>query len=237
MTYLVGDIVTRTLRLAGIVGIGQRQTSDDAQTALDALNDILAQWQVQRWLVWSLTTTSVTSTGALSYTIGAGGTFNIPRPDRLESAFVRFKNTGGSITVDQPIVLIQSREDYNRIAVKNIGSLPQGVFYDNTYPLGSLYFWPVPTSGQYDLYITTKTAIPVLTSLTQVIAMPPEYIAALRYELAGVLRAEYTLPLDPKLEILTIKAKSIIRNANAKIPLLQVGTRNGYYNPYSDQAS
>ena len=238
MTYLVGDIVTRSLRLAGIIGIGQRMSSDDAQTTMDALSDILAQWQVQRWLVYGLTTSSITANGALSYSIGPGGDFNMVRPERIESAFMRFKNTG-TVTVDRPLALINAREDYNLLSVKNIGSVPNSVFYDNAFPLGNLFFWPVPLSATCDLFVTTKIALPQISSMTQVLSMPPEYIAPLRYELASVLRAEYTLPPNAKIEALMTKGKSILRNANAQVPTLRLGVsvpggHSGVYNPYSD---
>ena len=238
MAYLVGDIVARSLRMSGIIGIGQRMSSDDAQTTMDALSDILAQWQVQRWLVYGLETHSVTANGALSYSIGPGGDFNMVRPDRIEAAFMRFNNTGVT-TVDRPLVLINAREDYNRIATKNIGSVPNSVFYDNAYPVGELYFWPVPASGTCNLFVTTKTPLPQISDMTQVLDMPPEYIAPLRYELASLLRTEYTLPPDPKLEALLTKGKSILRNANAQVPTLRMGAtvpggNGGWYNPYSD---
>ena len=241
MTYLVGDIVTRSLRLAGIIGIGQRMSPVDAQTSMDALQDILAQWQVQRWLVYGLTTNSITATGQLSYTIGPGGDINMVRPDRIESAFMRFRNSG-AVTVDRSLALINSREDYNQITVKNIGSIPAAVYYDNAFPLGSLYFWPVPLGGTCDLFVTTKIALPLISDMTQVLSMPPAYFAALRYELASVLRVEYTLPPDPKLEGMVTKAKAILRNSNAQVPTLRMGSavpggNGGWYNPYSDSWS
>ena len=238
MTYLVGDIIARAFRLAGIIGVGQRMSADDMQTATDALTDILAQWQVERWLVYSLTTTSLTSTGQMSYTVGPGQDFNMVRPDRIEAAYFRFFNTGPT-TVDRMLKLINSREDYNAIAVKNIGSFPDSVYYENSFPVGLLYFWPLPIAGQSQLFVTTKTTLPIITDMTQLLDVPPEYIAPLRYELASVLRSEYTMPVDPKLEALLIKGNSILRNANAQIPTLRIdaltpGAGHGWYNPYSD---
>lgn len=241
MTYLVGDIIVRAMRLAGVIGVGQSMSSDDAQTAMDALTDILAQWQVQRWLVYGQVTAQIVATGQMAYTIGPGQDFNMVRPDRIESAYMRFFNTG-VVTVDRPLALIQSREDYNALTLKNLGSIPNSVYYDNTFPNGSLYFWPVPMAGQSQLFVSTKIALPIISGLTQLLDMPPEYISALRFELASLLKVEYTMPPDAKLEAMLIKAKSVLRNANAQIPVLNIprgvpGGRGGWYNPYSDSPS
>lgn len=242
MSYTVLDLITRAFRIAGIIGVGQSLTADDTTTAMDALNDILAQWQVQRWLVWSEVTTGVTSTGAESYSIGTGGDFNITRPDRIESGFMRFLRASTPVTVDRPLRLIQSREDYNRLRLKNLGSIPEAVFYDNAYPLGNLYFWPVPLAGDYEVFVSTKTILPNFSDLTTTISVPPEYIAAMRYELAVILREEYQMPPSPVLLAAMTKAKTVLRNANAQIPSLGVGRmvpgqNGGWYSPYSDDVT
>jgi len=235
----VGDLILRAQRLAGVIGIGQTADAEDAKTAREALNDLLAQWQVQRWLVYGTVTNTVVSTGAKSYTIGTGGDFNQSRPDRIESAYMRFLSTNTSTPVDLSLSLITAREDYNALSLKELGSIPNSVFYDNSYPIGKLYFWPVPLVGVYGLYITTKVQLQNFPDLTTAIQMPPEYISAMRYELASILRVEYQLGVDPKLEAMVMKSQTVLRNANAQIGTLRMptgipGGRAGWYNPYSD---
>src|ERR1700712_4620744 len=111
-----GDLIAYCFRISGVAGVGQSVSSDDANDALETLSEMLAQWQQKRWLAYTLTETVKTSTGASSYTIGAGGDFDMARPDRLESAFVRYLNNSGGQTIDYPVSIIGSREDYNRIA-------------------------------------------------------------------------------------------------------------------------
>ena len=86
------------------------------------MNMMLAQWQRKRWMVYSLDDVAFTPTGAASYTVGLGGTVNIPRPDRIEAAFVRLTN--GAMPVDYPLALLEAREDYNKIALKNLQTFP-----------------------------------------------------------------------------------------------------------------
>lgn len=65
---------------------------------------------------------SFAATGAQSYTVGAGQSINITRPDRIEAAFVRLVN--GTQAVDYPLDLLGSREDYNKIALKGLSTFP-----------------------------------------------------------------------------------------------------------------
>jgi hypothetical protein len=96
--------------------------AEDANDALTLLNAMLAQWQRKRWLVYSLDDVSFPATGQPSYTVGVGQNINIQRPDRIEAAFVRLVN--GPQSVDYPLDLLSSREDYNDIALKSLETFP-----------------------------------------------------------------------------------------------------------------
>src|SRR6185312_10888366 len=146
----------------------------------------------KRWLIWHLIDTAFTSTGALSYTVGTGGNFNIPRPDRLENGnFIRQTIPSQPNLVDYPLGLIEAREDYNRISLKTLGTFPQWVFYDPAYPTGNLFVWPVPQASLYEIHICTKEQLSQFTSLSQTISLPQEYMAAIHHNLVVRLRAAY----------------------------------------------
>lgn len=239
--YTVGQLIAQTLKIAGVLGVGQTASAEDSNDCLQQLNQILAQWQRKRWLVYGEVTTSLVATGALTYSVGPTGDFPIARPGRLESAFMRFLNQSGTVTVDIPLQLIQSREDYNLITVKNLNTVPLGVYYDNNVPLGTLYFWPVPKAGAYELFISTTSTLQSFTSLTQIITMPPEYLAAMQWTLAVTLRPMYGLAPDPTIAALALDAQNALRNSNAQIATLTMpgnlpGQGQGYYSPYSDWA-
>jgi|ERR1700742_217021 len=232
------DIITQALKKSGILGVGQTAQYEDLNDAFQDLNDMLAQWQRQRWLIWHLVTTGITSTGAQSYTVGPGGDFDIARPDRIESAFLRQIITTQPNEVDYPLDIIEAREDYNRIALKTLGTFPRYVFYDAAYPIGVLYPWPIPQANTYQVFISTKASLTQFTALNQDIVLPPEYIAALKWNLAVRLRPSYQLPEDPQITALAYSSLNIIRNANAQVPRLAMPddlVKNGNYNIYSDQ--
>lgn len=226
------------MRKAGVIGIGQNMSGEDFNDAFDDLYQILSQWQRKRWLVWNLTTIGLTSTGAQSYTVGTGGNYNIARPDKIESAFVRQLLTSTPNQVDNPLDILQSKEDYNRITLKRLTSLPFCIFYDSAYPFGILYPWPIPQANIYQVHISIKTPLQLLTSLAETITMPPEYIPALTYLLAQRLRQAYQLPIDPRLDGMVKDAMAVIRAANTQIPTLQlpreITPNGGVYNIFSD---
>jgi hypothetical protein len=90
------QVMWLALRAAGRIDDAQSvsDTSADWDMAFSMLNGMVSQWQRRRWLVPNLVDTWTNSTGAQSYTVMPGGDFDIPRPDRIESAFARF----GTIT-------------------------------------------------------------------------------------------------------------------------------------------
>lgn len=217
-------LLTNALVDAGIVGIDESIEQPILNRAFTQANWLLAQWARKRWLVYRLEDYSFVSTGAQTYTVGAGQVINMnPRPDRLEYAFLRFLQNGGTAgttPVDIPLDIIQSREDYSRIAVKNVGTLPWRIFYDPAWPIGVLFPWPVPQASLYEIHCGFKVVLPRFSSLQQPINFPPEYEAALNWCLVRNLRASNQMPADPTIESLARDGLNTIRLANQAIGTL-----------------
>lgn len=236
-TTTPGGLIALALKLAGVIGEGQTASAEDTNDALALLQMMLSGWQQKRWLVYHLVDVPFVSTGAQSYTVGAGGNFNTLRPDMINAAYFRQLFNAGEQPVDYPFTIIPSREDYNRIALKELGTYPQYMFYDASYPLGTLYCYPVPESGQFEIHLTIKENLGALTSLTQTINLPPEYQEAVLYNLAARLRPMYQLPPDPSVVALAVSSLENIRVANAQIPLLEIpdlpGNGGSWFNPFS----
>lgn len=234
------SLITQALKVSGVLGQGQIASAEDMNDALQHMNQMIAQWRTQRWLVYRLAEAVKVSTGAQSYTVGLGGDFNIQRPEQLASGFFRQLNpsAGTSGLVDFPMYIIPSREDYNRIALKQMPSFPQAVFYDNTYPLGRLIMWPV-VSTNFEIHISCLENLEQIDSLIQVINLPPEYDAALMWNLAARLRPSYQLPPDQTVTAMAKVALNVIRNATNQVPLARIdpsltGINGVRYDMYSD---
>jgi len=239
-------VVYDALRRSGITGRGITPSSADTTDALADLNDMLGQWRSQRYMVWSLLNTGFVGDGRITpYTVGPGGDFNMtPRPNRIESAFLRQLSTGGAgnLPVDTPLKVIEAREDYDRISTKTLTSFPQSVFLDTKMPLADLYVYPWPSPpGMYSVHITTKNTMPVITLATDLSSFPEPYVPAMKFNLARRLRQAYGKGMKPDPELIKFANDSLdtIQQMNLQLPemvmplgLLPYGAG---YNIYSDQ--
>ena len=239
---IVGDLISLALKDAGVLGVGQVPLAEDSNDSLARLNMMVSQWNRRRWLVFNLVDSYLQCTGAQSYTVGPGGDFNIARPASVNAAFMRMQpgpnGQPGPSSVDYNLEMIDAREDWNKIQVKGISSFSYYCFYDSGYPLGRVYFWPVPQSI-YEIHITTMAPISQFTALNQAINLPPEYYEALLYNLMQRLRVGYRLPPDEEINGLARAALQTIRTSNTQVPRLSVPNDlkgRGKYNIYSDQA-
>lgn len=235
---LASDLINLALTDSGVLGQGQSASAQDQSDCLRRANQMLSQWSKRRWLVWHLVETSLVCTGAQSYTVGAGGNFNITRPDRIEFAFLRQVAPSTPTPVDFPLRQIQSREEYSALNLKGLVASPSDrFFYDSAYPLGAIYPWPIP-SASFELHILTKDVFQQFAALTDTLTLPPEYEEAIYYNLMVRLRIAYRLPADREVNAMARAALNTIRKANFQIGVLSMPrslrSRWATYNVYSD---
>jgi hypothetical protein len=237
------DLINLALLDAGVIGVGQTANAEDTNNAWTRLLWLLQQWQRKRYLVFQLKELGVVSTGAQSYSIGPGGDVNVPvRPDRLDNGcYFRQLVQSSPNQVDYPLELLESWEDYSRVALKSLQTFPAYVFYDPGFPLGTLHFWPVPQPAIYQMFVLAKVNLSTLfatqTTLLDAI-LPNEYFQALYLSLAEILRTAYRLPVDPILVQRAKESREVLRGANTALARLRMPdslVRPGVYNPYSDQ--
>lgn len=225
MLNTVGDLIDFSLRTSGILGVGQTAQAEDSYTGLDWLRTIMGQWKRKRWLVYVQQTVGVdVSTGAQSYTIGgtgcdfdAGG-----RVDHITAAVCRILGTQPPNLVDLPLEIIMAHEDWARISVKTLETLPAYVFLDTGYPTGRVWFWPVPPAGMYGLYLICKAPLPTYVALTDPINLPDEYLEALIWSLCVRLQMSYGLSARPDHVAALNQAMNTLRMANAQIAMLEI---------------
>ncbi len=238
MPTLGSDLFDLALKDSGVISQGQTALASMKADTLRRANMMISQWSRRRWLVYRLVDTGLACTGAASYTVGAGGAFNIARPDRLEAAYLRQTIPNTSTPVDFPLALIESREDYSRIALKSLAASPsEGVFYDSNFPLGAVYPWPIPSTN-YELHIVTKEVLQQFAAYTDALALPPEYEEAIYLNLMVRLRMAYRLPTDDMIVGLAKASLKTIRASNFQIAKLQMPgalRTPRAYNVYADR--
>jgi hypothetical protein len=244
MTTL-NDVITEAWRKSGVLGLGQSMTGDDTVSAVQDFNDMVAQWQTQRWMTWGLQELSINSAGTTTgYTVGPGGQLDPGfTPTRLEYAFQRQIVTSG-LNVDTPFEIIPSREEYARLSLKTLQSFGLYAFLDtSTFPLAKLLLYPWPQATLYSIFIGVKAQLPVFTvqQLGSTLSIPAHYISALKFNLAKRYRQAYGKGLRPDQELngLARSSLDIVKQSNLQVPELVMPKvlvrQTSGYNILSDQ--
>ena len=252
------------LRMAGRITDTQSVSdgSKDVADAFSLLVMMLGQWQRKRWLVWHEEDVALVSTGADFYTIGPGEDFDVARPDKIHAAKVilgpGFGTTAGLPLPEQlpfplgafgggrapnlvniPLAIIEAKEDWNKIAIPDLKSIPSAVFYDSSFPVGRMYFWPVAPANTYEMQLTVKGSLPVYTTVNDALELPPEYLDAIVNNLAvRIALASPGAQVSPLLLAEARASLNTIKLANTQIPLLSmpaalVGRRGGDVSSWS----
>lgn len=226
-SFTAEDMCALALKNASLVGVGQPPAPEDLADTFNLLNGMLGIWSRERWLIWHLLDIAVpvVQTTKRMYSIGVGGDFDFPRPDRLEGAYFRQFAVGGTAPQGQPgdywLTLLQSMEDYAEIALKYLTSWPQAVFYDAAFPLGQIFPVPIPNVPNSELHVLIKDTLNQFASMTTPVLLPPEYYEAIWSNLA--IRVAATFPganVTPLTIGLAKAALAKIRSANAQVPRL-----------------
>lgn len=156
------DICTLALKEAGVLGVGQTALPEDINDCFTLLTRMMAQWQQKRWVVPSLYDISAIGNGAKSNPIGPGQFWNAQRPSKVQAAyFIQTGNnnpTNGPNAVSFPLIPIFSYENYSQLALKQLQTWPQYFFYDNAFPVGNVFIWPIP-DATYEIHLILKSPI------------------------------------------------------------------------------
>lgn len=163
----VRDFITLALKEAGVIGIGQTPLSEDINDGFTLLNRMLYQWQRDRYIVPMLIEVVMPGNSLKSNKIGPGQYYNSLRPDKINAAYIvqLYPSTDERNLVSIPLTPIFSYEEYSLLAVKNLPSLPNYFFYDNAYPYGNVYIWPIP-DYKYEIHLIVKGPIGFETGIS-----------------------------------------------------------------------
>ncbi len=184
------DMIKRAMRLMRVLAANQEPSDTESADGLYALNSMTDALGIERGLIYQVGQASYSwAANAASKTIGSGGDFSAVRPIKVaeEGNFVR----DGSTNIDYPLIWMGDRDDYDRILLKSTTSTyPQWIFVDTGWPLATIYVWPVPTQT-LELHLNTWTPLQTFDTLTEQLAMPQGYQAAIEYNLAVWFAPEF----------------------------------------------
>ena len=233
------DIITRAMKSLGTLGRNEVPSAQEATDGLTAFNALLESWSNEKLMSYvTLERSFPLVVGTQSYTIGSGGVINTQRPTDITQAFIRDANN-----LDYGMRIVP-RDVWNGIGNKNITSqIPQTLFYESSYPLGTIYIFPIPLLN-YTCYYDSTTQQVTFSDLTTAMSMPPGYercfVMCLALEL---MAAGYPCLLNQtQLAALTSaasEAKAAIKRMNIKEVLAKydesiVSRSYATYNIYRD---
>lgn len=217
----VQDLITATLKLIGSIAKNEVPDADESADAFARLNDMIDSWATDRLMVYGVVRSVFNLTSAKqTYTIGTGGDFNVARPLWIQDAGII--STSYNPNFELPIAIL-SDDDWSEVTLKSTqAALSWYLYYDYAYPLGNINFWPVPNVTTLQVALYLPTAITEFAALSTVVALPPGYAEAIRYNLAVRLCPEFGRPLDPVVAQMAAQTKHNIELANIRLEALGV---------------
>lgn len=235
------DLATEAYRKIGYYAPGEVISDADAQQAFNTANDMLDSWSNESLTCFAtLEQSGVMQPGVGSYTLGAGGVFNMTRPLKLIGGpgAAYLMDTNGS-RYDVEVV---PRDQWNLVTGNTLvnANVPMYLFYDSQNPLGVINVWPIPNIA-WTLYWDSYLQLVDFVSIASTLTFPPGYKKAIQDCLAVELWP-YCFKGDiPALLVeLASKSKGNIKRTNIRenVAVYDVAltARTGNtYNVYTDQ--
>lgn len=242
----VRDLILRSFRIAKILGQGEALGTPAAAEAFYQLNDLVDQANIDKlFTVYRTTLSFPLVENQVSYTIGPYSVSPVPdvlssRPVEIFSAYVRRQQT------DYPCLVTHQQEDYDRIRLKSlaIAGYSTVVYYQTSYPAGTVYTYPVVSDSDSTLFLNVSAQLSPFSTLEEEILIPPVYFSWLQYKLAERLSPEYgQVWSEENIKILGEVESTLKRNNIKPSPLVSTGIaglssmRGDTYNIYTDASA
>lgn len=210
------DLIKSSMRLISVLDSNENPTSEEAQTGLMVLNQMVDSWNAERLMVFTISIAEYPLViGQQTYGLGPGGDFNAARPSRIDRiTLVILTNPNQPLEV--PLDYLTDAQ-WAAIPVKNIPTtVPLSVYDDGAYPIRHLSYWGIPTVPA-NTKVYSWQSLNQFTALSTDLIFPPGYFEALRYNLAIRMSAEFGETLDPALVVLAGEAKARVKSLNIPI--------------------
>lgn len=236
----VRDSIIRSFKLSHILGAGETLTDEEMTDSFDLVNGLIDQANLDKLFIpWETETVFQMQANKNIYTIGPAGADVISaRPLEILFAFSRRANN-----VDLPMFVTHQKIDYDRIQKKNItiAGWEQVLYYQASWPLGTLYFYMIPLDNSSEVHLTYKAQFAAFATVNDTINMPPLYSTWLKYKLAERLCPEYGVTWSNENKNVLTEVESTLKRNNIKpFPvtvgdLAELGRVTGEkYNVYAD---
>lgn len=212
------DIVRRATRELNLFDAQTAIPPDDAEDIRLVGNAILDQWNAIGAAVWGEEFATYQLTASLSpQVIGPTGNLVVAqRPQSIDGCALVVGN------VDIPVT-VRDSEWYQLLPTKALTSnFPTDLYYEQDFPNGSLFFWPIPSTAR-TVRLMTRVVLGEL-ALTDTFTMAPGYRMALELTLAEAIAGSYGKKISDDLKRRATEARAVVYAANDEP--VRLGTRD-----------
>lgn len=215
------QIITRAMRLARCIGVGELASDTEAADGLQALNAMLDSWQIKRLYVYQIRAEAFTWTASQqTRTVGAAGNFATDLPTRVADDCSFTINS-----IDYPVKLIDVDAWTNIPDKTTTSSFPWWIYVEYGAALVTLYAYPIP-SANVTFNLKTWKRLQQFSALTTELALPPGNERAITFSLAEEFAPEFGLEVLPRVSKIASEARANLRRVNAPSPVMM--TEAGY---------
>lgn len=209
------EIIKPALRRIGAVDALETPTAEQTQVALECLNGIIDSWSATSGTAVNNEELVVTlPANQTTLTIGDSQVINVPRPFRIESAYVRVQG------IDRAVQIVDKAE-YDAVNLKDLSTTwPELLWFDGGVPTGALYFWPRSSYG-VELHVTVLRYVTAFAAATSTQSLPQGHKRALQLALAVEVAPEFALEPSPSLVRAAQAAYRAMVRANYQVPDLK----------------
>lgn len=226
------EVIEAALQELGILVSGGTLSADDLAWGLGKFNRFLNTLSADGLNLYYRAPESFNLVdGTPDYEIGTGATFDTARPKVIEQAFIRDNDH------DYPL-RIRPISEYWGLSEKTTKNMPIKLYYDPTYPKGTIYLYFTPSSA-YSMHIVSQKPLLTYAAAPTEIVLPGDYEDALVLNLAIRMASRYGKATSGELQLSAKEALGNLRALNLAgqmkgVDLGLPGTRRGTYNIDSD---
>lgn len=217
----IEDLCKDAAQEIGVIEPGEDLDANNLVAVRNILRRLLNAWNADRRAVYATLFESFTliANPPLNYiTIGPGGDFDTTqRPVSIDGANLVL--TPSTPPVYTSIKIRDFQWWLKQTTPTLTSTYPTDLYYQPDWPLGKLYFWPVPTFA-YDVQLMSRVVLDDTVDSSDDFSLPPGYQNAITLTLAEMSMRTFGKPTDPMLTRDASMARAAVFNNNDQIPKL-----------------
>ena len=213
-TTTAAVIISDALKEILVIGEGEAPSATMLSDGLRMLNRLLDTLSNNNDFAYFASMEQKALTGQQILTIGPTGDIATTRPIKVETAFVERNG------ISYPVKVIDN-EKYDAVTYKALqGANTQAVYYEATYPNGTLYLYPVSTGCT--LKMRVLNSVKQFASTSVQIDMPEGYEDAIMLALAIRMAPGYGKQVSQDTKQAARRAMKAVKTTNQVVPTMDL---------------